>query len=427
LTALVWLSAPTPVAAQSGAIPSRLLQDVATLADDRWEGRQTCTPGNDSAAVFVARRFAQLQLTAHAFGQNDRNGDAPNTGYDRYFHRYTARPNPHVAPPGLSTCATQNVAAIVSGTDPGLADEVVIIGAHYDHLGRNPANALDPGAGDAIRNGADDNASGTAAVLELARLFKSRPAKRSLLFVTFSGEEWGVLGSQEFARHALLPGRVQAMVNFDMIGRLRDDKLLVFGTGTAPQLPAIVDSANTGAPLRISKVADGNGPSDHSSFYQASIPVLHLFTDTHSDYHRATDDVDRINAPGMARVVDYAERVIRLLADRRDSLTFTRTATAPAIAAPSSGARPYLGSVPDMAAADVPGLRINDVTPGSPGDKGGLKAGDVVVEFAGLAVTDLTTYSQALNSRKPGDTVTIVVLRGSTRVSLTVTLGTRGG
>lgn len=415
--------ASASASAQQTAVAARILRDVTTLADDRWEGRGTCTPGNDSAAVFIARRFAELRLSP-LNGTAIRPGSAVLT--EQFLQRFTARPGSHTGQV-VTACVTNNVAAMLRGTDPALANEYVVIGAHFDHLGRGTFGAVDRDAGNVIRNGADDNASGTAAVLELARLFAQQPARRTLVFVTFTAEEWGVLGSREFSANALPKERVQAMVNFDMVGRLRNDRLLVFGTGTAIELPRIVDSANAVAPLTLAKVPDGNGPSDHSEFYNDAIPVLHLFTDTHGDYHRATDDVERINAPGIARVVDYAARLIRIIADRRDSLTFTRTGATQQIIAPSSGARPYLGSVPDMAGGDVPGLRLSDVTTGSPGDKGGLKAGDIVVEFAGLPVTDLNTYSQALNSRKPGDTVTIVVVRGSIRVSLTVTLGTRGG
>jgi C-terminal processing protease CtpA/Prc len=185
----------------------------------------------------------------------------------------------------------------------------------------------------------------------------------------------------------------------------------------------------------VKGIGDGFGPSDHSSFYAKDRPVLHFFTDQHADYHAATDDAARINAPGTARVVDLAERLARLVADRSTPLTFQRAPGAPRMAGAESrqGPRPWLGSVPDMSSDDVQGLRLQGVSPDSPADKGGLKAGDVVVEMDGTPVTDLYTYTDALYAHKPGDVVAIVVLRASAaggapeRVRVTVTLGQRGG
>lgn len=419
---LLALMAPVAGAQTQRADAGRLLRDIAVLADDSLEGRATCTPGSDKAAAYIAARFAQLRLAPLAASQGSASGPFERAAAAQYYHRYTARPAA-LTHAGVAGCETQNVVAVIRGNDPALASEYVIIGAHYDHLGRDTFGATDPQRGDAIRNGADDNASGTAAVMEMARMFSARGTRRSLVFVTFSGEEWGLIGSQKFAEEALPDGRVQAMVNFDMVGRLRNDALVINGTGTAAEIPRIIDSANTDR-LSLSRVPDGFGRSDHSSFYQKNIPVVHLFTNIHTDYHSATDDVEHINAPGTARVVEYAARLVRILADRRDSLTYQRQAQpAPVM---GSGTRPYLGSIPDMTAGDVPGQRIADVTPGSPGDKGGLKAGDVIVEFGGKAVTDLQTFSDALAVHKPGDTVTVVVLRGQQRVTLSITLGTRG-
>jgi C-terminal processing protease CtpA/Prc len=186
-----------------------------------------------------------------------------------------------------------------------------------------------------------------------------------------------------------------------------------------------VDSVNVAPALALSKVPDGYGPSDHSAFYAKGVPVLHLFTDVHDDYHRATDDAEKINYAGIERVVGYAERAARALADRPARLTPIRTAPPVASGGSSSGSSAYFGSVPDMGAADVPGLRITGVTPGSPADRAGLKAGDVVVEFGGMMVTDLYTYTDALRARKPGDEVKVVVTRGAERLTLTAVLGTR--
>lgn len=325
---------------------------------------------------------------------------------------------------------SQNVVAILRGSDPVLRGQYIVIGAHYDHLGRETRYALDPGAQNAIRNGADDNASGTAAVLQLARMLSaSRPA-RSVVFANFSGEEEGLLGSQFFVDNPPVPlDSIVAMINFDMVGRLKDDKLLVYGTGTAAELAVLLDSANMkgSPPLVVRGGGDGFGSSDQSSFYAKSIPVLHFFTDIHEDYHRASDDVDKINAAGEARIVDLAFRVIEGIDDRRARLSFVRGTTPSRVSTRSQGSQAYLGSIPNMAAGTVPGLKLSGVRAGSPAEKGGLKADDIIVEFGGAAVTDLQSYSDALYSHKPGDVVKVVFLRDGKRAETTVTLGTRGG
>lgn len=390
--------------------------DVAFLASDKLEGRGTGTPGNDSAAAWIARRYGQLRLSA------------PFPAYLQPFQARSAQ-DAHL---GTSASrATQNVVGLLRGTDPVLRDQYIVIGAHYDHLGRSSESSLDPGAADAIRNGADDNASGTATVMELARLLSANPPRRSVIFVAFSGEELGLLGSQWFVEHLPVPSTsIVAMLNFDMVGRLRDDKLIVYGTATATELPELLQTANTAAGdsrLKVTGIGDGFGPSDHSSFYAKDIPVLHFFTDLHDDYHRATDDSDKLNAGGTARVVDLALRMTRAIADRPARLAFVRSAGPPAMTGNRQGSQTYLGSIPDMAAGDAPGLRLTGVRAGSPADVGGLKAGDVIVEFGGAAVKDLYTYTDALYAHKPGDTVDVVVLRGGSRVKLSVLLGKRGG
>lgn len=390
--------------------------DIAYLASDRLEGRLTGTAGNDSAAAYLARRYATLKLRQGAAG---------------YLQKFVARSAADAHSGSTTGRPTQNVVAILPGSDPRFAGQYIVIGAHFDHLGRETQFALDPEAKEAIRNGADDNASGTAAVLQLARMLSAIHPRRSVIFANFSGEEEGLLGSQWFVDHPPVPlDSVMAMVNFDMVGRLNSDKLLVFGTATATELPAILDGANahTVIPFKISGGGDGFGSSDQTSFYAKNIPVLHFFTDIHSDYHRATDDIEKINSGGEARVVDLAFRVIRSLDDLPGRLSFVRIAASPRMSASaSSGSQVYLGSVPDMAAGDVPGLKLTGVRPGSPAEVGGLLADDVITEFGGLKVTDLQSYSDALYSHKAGDVVKVLVLRGGKPVELTVTLGKRGG
>ena len=401
-----------------------LRSDITYLAGDQLEGRRTGTPGNDSAAAYIARRFAALSL-------RPLGGD--------YAQHFVARPA-SMHDTGGAALPTQNVVAMLPGRDPAVRGEYVVVGAHYDHLGRSTEGALDPDEKNAVRKGADDNASGTAAVMELARLFAAAPARRSIVFVTFSGEELGLLGSEYYVEHSPLPlDSAVAMINFDMVGRLRDDKLIVYGVATATELPALLDSANVAAtrvggiasgsaartPLRLTALGDGFGPSDHSSFYAHNIPVLHFFTDLHEDYHRATDVASKINVPGEARVITLAERVARAIADRPSHLTFVHAkAPPPSVSMPGTGGT-YFGSVPDMGATDVVGVRLAGVTPGSPADEAGVKKGDVVVEFGGTPVKDLYEYTDALLAHHPGDTVQVVVEREGKRVTLTATLGRR--
>jgi hypothetical protein len=441
-------SAADALSPRAGADTTILRRDVVYLASDALEGRLTGTPGNDSAAAYIARRYAALRLQP-AFAKRD-TGCIPINQLERSLEASLKRQvtltaahgdgcrSPYLQPftatsvaaahAGLrSALPTQNVVALLPGTDPKLRDQYVVIGAHFDHLGRSTFGALDPDAGTAIRHGADDNASGTAAVMELARIFARRPAKRSILFVNFSGEELGLLGSQYFVEHPPVPlGQIAAMLNFDMVGRMRENRLIVYGVATAEELRGIVDSANVAPQLTIAAVGDGYGPSDQSSFYAKDIPVLHFFTDLHDDYHRSTDVASKVDVADQARVVDLAERVARSIADRPGRLTFVRSAPPPTMTA-SAGNGAYFGSVPDMSATDVVGVRLMGVTPGSPADKAGVRKGDIVVEFGGMAVKDLYGYTDALNAHKPGDVVQVVVERDGQRMTLTVTLSKRGG
>ena len=413
----------------SSVVPdtAALRRDVVHLASDALEGRGTGTAGFDSAAAYVARRWQTLGLepviVADTACRTNGGGAACAPGFVQPFVARSAA----AAHAGVNAqLPTRNVVGLLRGTDPRLRDEVVVIGAHLDHLGRSSGSSLDPQAGTAIRNGADDNASGSAVVMELARMFAAQPTRRSLLFVHFSGEELGLLGSQYFVEHSPVPlDRMVAMINFDMVGRLRDDKLIVYGVSTAEEMPALLDSANTAPELAVHAVGDGFGPSDHSSFYAKGIPVLHLFTDLHGEYHRATDDAALIEVAGMARVTSYAARVARAIADRPDRLTPVRKAP-PVAAAPRSGRGAWFGSIPDMAASESTGVRITGVSPGSPAEQAGLTAGDVIVEFGGMPVNDLYQFTDALQARQPGDTVRVVVRRAGQPLTVTAVLGRRG-
>ena len=404
----------------------QLRADITVLTSPAFDGRGTGTAGNDSAAMYIARRYNALRLASFPAPNRAECAKGGVTGKaDCFILPFTASvPVRNAAPRQLKT---QNVAAYIPGRG-ALASEYVIVGAHFDHLGHDSVNARDPERGHVMHPGADDNGSGTVTVLELARRFAQHPAQRSILVVNFTGEELGLLGSEQFAGHLPVPReRVQAMVNFDMVGRLRNDKLIVYGVLTASELKGIVDSANVAPKLAIAAVGDGEGPSDHAAFYHQNLPVLHLFTDLHDDYHTALDLPDRLNIDGMVRVADYAERVVRALADRPGRLTFQKVQTT-ATNRPSErqGSGVYLGTVPDMGAADVKGMQLSGVRPGSPADQGGLKAGDIIIKFGGKPVTNIYDYTDALSAHQPGDVVEIVVQRAGTEVTLKVTLGKRG-
>lgn len=409
------------LAGPTSADSTRLRADIAWLADDARDGRGTGTAGNDSAAAWIARRFAALGL-APAGGPCA----TPDGCLQGYAQPFVARSIARQRAGRPWELPSRNVAGLVRGTDPALRDEYVVVGAHYDHLGRDTAGALDADAGAVVRNGADDNASGTAAVLELARLAARRPMRRSIVFVLFSGEELGLLGSAWYADHPPQPlAATLAMLNFDMVGRLDRDQLQVFGTATADEWPALLERLNAAAGFRLTASGDGFGRSDHSSFYAKGLPVLHFFSGTHADYHRASDDAERTNAPGAARIVDYAAAVLRAVADG-PRLTFKK-APEPVAQAPRASRGAYLGSIPDMAAGDATGLRLTGVRAGSPADQAGLRADDVIVEFGGMPVKDLYGYTDAIAAHAPGDTVTVVVRRAGQRLPLTVVLGRRGG
>jgi len=402
-----------PLAAQS---PSHLLDDVKYLSDDALEGRLTGSPGADTAAAYLARRFAAVGLTPPATG---------------WFQEFVVAPDApaayHLAIGGLKG---RNVIGILPGFDRKLRNEAVVVGAHYDHLGRGGPFALDPDSTGAVHNGADDNASGTAALIEIARLLALRPPARTVVFVAFSGEEEGLLGSAFYVQHPAVPlARTIAMVNLDMVGRLRNDRLIVYGVGSAMELPALLDSLDRTAGFDLKTQGDGYGPSDQSSFYAAKRPVLHFFTDLHEDYHRATDDWQKINADGLKRVADFAEAVVASLADRRRSLTFVELPITARAGADSQAITPgygaYLGTIPDMTGTPG-GVRLTGVRAGSPAEKAGLRGDDVITGIGDRDIPDLEAMAEALRAHKAGDVVDIVVRRGDSTTTVRATLGTRG-
>jgi hypothetical protein len=322
--------------------------------------------------------------------------------------------------------AAYNIIGKLEGHDPLLADQIIVVGAHYDHLGLGGPGSLAPDE-EAPHNGADDNASGTAVLLGLAKHFSADPERlpaRSLVFVAFSAEEMGLLGSEYFVGHPPFSlDKVTAMVNFDMVGRLNENSMQVFGTETAEEFAALLDSLDAESPLALSHVGDGYGPSDQTSFYARDIPVLHMFTGTHSQYHRPDDDWQLINAGGMAEVSTLSAALITELGNWPSDLTLVKQERPQA--GGGGGYGPYLGTIPDFGEVEGGGLRLSGVREGSPAAKAGIQGGDVVVEFGGKEVLNIYDYTYALREHAPGDTVIIKVKRDGEIVELTAVLGKR--
>lgn len=316
----------------------------------------------------------------------------------------------------------KNVIGVLEGNGPH-KDETIVIGAHFDHLGRGGEGSLLPGSKD-IHNGADDNASGTAGLLELARRFGANKDQltRRMVFIAFTGEERGLLGSEEYVKEPLYPlESTVAMFNMDMIGRMEEGKLTVFGTGTSDRWNPLLDAKAKDLDLQLSKKEEGFGPSDHSSFYAKQIPVLHFFTGTHSDYHRPSDDWDKVNAPDMETVVNLIEGLVN------ETLSTSERPKYIAIKGRAmlqrTGSRPYFGSIPDFG-SDAKGYAIQGASPGSPADKAGIKGGDVIIRLGKNRVGGLDDFDLALREFKPGEQVDVIVIRDGEEVTLKVTLAT---
>ena len=311
---------------------------------------------------------------------------------------------------------------------PGKTDEYVIIGAHYDHLGRGNFDSLAPSQIGQIHPGADDNGSGTAGVLEMARMFAPQKGqlRRGILFMSFAGEELGLLGSAAWVREPTHPlDKAVAMLNMDMIGRIKDGKVYIGGVGTGSTLKAAVEQAAANSGFKIEYSPGGYSSSDHTSFVAKKIPVLFFFSGLHSDYHKPSDTWDKINPQSAARLVDVVAATGEELADASDRPAFIVVAEErPVGGSGGGGYGPYFGSIPDFGQVET-GVKFSDVKPGSPAAKAGLKAGDILVQFGGKPIKNLYDFTDALRGSKIGEVVEVKVLRDGQPMTVSVKLEQR--
>ena len=371
-----------------------LKADVTFLADDALEGRAIGTPGEEKAAKYIADAFGAIGLSPK--------------GTEGYFQPFTVKKStsPHeqavVGTDGEGVTG-RNVAGLI---DNG-GEHTIIIGAHFDHLGYGSEGSLFRGE-PTIHNGADDNASGTAAVIQLAKILKAKKSNYNFLFLAFSGEENGLWGSNYFSKNSTVDlADVNYMINMDMVGRMNDEKTLAInGVGTSPSWDISLNAANSDS-LKLVKSESGVGPSDHTSFYLQDLPVLHFFTGQHEDYHKPTDDADKINYEGLVLVVRYIERVVEEL-NSEEKLAFIKTQD-------SSGDSPRftvsLGVVPDYL-YDGSGMRIDGVSDGKPAAIAGMKKGDIVVKLGDSTIVDMMSYMRALSGFAAGQQTVVEYKRG---------------
>ena len=373
--------------------------DVTFLASDELEGRQTGTEGEKKALAYISKRFEELGLT----------GKGTN-GYVQPFS-FKPKTNPHEEVKfdvnGDGTITGNNVIGFFDNK----AENTVIIGAHYDHLGYGGEGSLFRDTIKAVHNGADDNASGVALLLNLAKKLKDKNSKNNYLFMAFSGEEMGLLGSNYFVKNPTIDTKkVSYMINMDMVGRMKkDSSLAVYGTGTSPIFKQVLKAHNND--FKLIQNESGVGPSDHTSFYLADIPVLHFFTGQHSDYHRPSDDIETLNYEGMAKISNYIFDIISDL-DDNGKLAFRKTKNE---SDKTPRFRVGLGVVPDYL-FDGKGMRIDGVSDDKPAQKAGLKKGDIVIQLGDSLVTDMMSYMRALSTFKKGDKTKVVVQRGEESV-----------
>ncbi len=355
---------------------NKIKAHIKTLASDEYEGRGTGSKGEQKANDYIEAQFKKIKLQPKG-----------EKGYDQSF--------PFKG--GIHGTGADGTATNIAGYIDNGAENTIIIGAHYDHLGLgNDGSSLDANPNNKIHNGADDNASGTAAVIELARYFQDngKKEKYNFLFLCFSGEELGLYGSKYFTEHPTIDlAKVNYMINLDMVGRLSPDTkaLFVSGSGTSPVWEPLLRKLSNDN-IKIKTDSSGTGPSDHTSFYLKNIPVLHFFTGSHSDYHKPSDDSEKINVAGEVEVIKIIVKVIEDL-DAAPKLAFLTTKSN-AMQSRSSF-KVTLGIMPSYTAEEE-GLKVDGVSEGKPAQKAGIVAGDVIIQMGDIVVKDIQNYMDGL-------------------------------
>lgn len=375
---------------------------IKFLSDDALQGRFTGSAGERLALGYIEKQFKALKLQ-------------PKGESDSFEQKFPFKSGVH----GTGTEGTaHNAVAFLDNK----ADKTIIIGAHFDHLGLGEnGSSLDANPKGKIHNGADDNASGVAGVLELARYFSKNQIseKSNFLFICFSGEELGLYGSKYFTEHPSIDlTKVNYMINMDMIGRLNPTtkSVSVSGSGTSPVWETLLKNMS-GTQLNIKTDSAGIGPSDHSSFYLKNIPVLHFFTGSHSDYHKPSDDWDKINYAGEKEVLDLIIAVIEKL-DNEPQLAFLPTKNKSMSS--SRSFKVTMGVMPSYT-SDVAGLLVDGATDGKPAQKAGIQTGDIITKIGDFEIKDIQTYMDALGKFEKGQTVPVKIKRKSEELTLSVT------
>lgn len=382
----------------------KIKQHIKFLSSDSMKGRETGSPEDLIAANYISKQFAELQLESK--GNN-------NTYLFHYQFKKPASPHDTI---GGEPVSTQDVVGYLDNK----ADYTVVIGGHFDHIGMGmDKNSLDANSEGKVHNGADDNASGTAGVIELARYFSqnNRTEKFNFLFICFSGEELGLYGSKKFCENPTIDlSKVNYMINMDMIGRLADstNKLMVLGVGTAPDWVPLLDK--TVSDFRIIKDSAGIGPSDQTSFYLKNIPVIHFFTGQHADYHKPTDDFEKINFPGEKKVLEYIIKLIK----ETEALPKMKFLTTKNPDTGKSSFKVTLGIMPDYT-FEGKGLRVDGVTKEKPADRAGLLQGDVIIQLGDIQVNNMNDYMKALSKFNKGDTTEVLISRKGNELKKKVT------
>ncbi|MEN8206799.1 MAG: M20/M25/M40 family metallo-hydrolase [Pseudomonadota bacterium] len=379
----------------------RMQQDVAFLADESLAGRGLGTAQLERAADYIAQQFKAAGLQ-------------PGGDNDSYFQAWQQQ----VEALG-SNMALKNVVAVLPGSDPRYAGQSLVVGAHYDHLGRGEHNGRRQDRGN-IHPGADDNASGVAVMLELARSLRDTPLPRTLVFVAFTGEETGKLGSHHYVRHAdAYPAdSIIAMLNLDTIGRLGEQPLILFGTGTADEWVHIFHGAGYVTGIPVKTVADDFGSSDQTAFIEAGIPAVQFFSGSHEDFHQPGDTAEKLDYDGLTRVARVLNETVRYLGERPEPLHSTLGGAQSRVPVTRSGSRRVsFGTVPDFTYSGT-GVRLDDVRAGTPAERAGLRKGDIILVVNETPVDDLRAYSEALKQLGPGDEIRVSFLRDGVEKTL---------